>query len=207
METLEANKLYHIYNHANGEELLFKEAENYRYFLQQWDKYISPIAETYAYCLMPNHIHFLIQIKPENEVRSYFDIDGDSTIFGDSRVFQKFVSKQFAKIFSSYTQAFNKKYQRKGSLFRPSFKRKAIRAKTYLTTIVCYIHRNPVHHGFTERLESWKFNSYHAYCSDKPTKINKSLLNEYFGDVSNFKYVHHQSIGDVGSDLEDLLID
>lgn len=38
------------------------------FFLQQWDKYISPIAITYAYCLIPNHIHFLVQIKKEEEV-------------------------------------------------------------------------------------------------------------------------------------------
>lgn len=60
---METEKFYHIYNHANGNENLFIEEENYHFFLQQWDKYISPIADTYAYCLIPNHIHFLIRIK------------------------------------------------------------------------------------------------------------------------------------------------
>ncbi len=54
---------YHIYNHANGSDNLFLNSENYRYFLQRYATFINPIADTFAYCLMPNHIHFLIRIK------------------------------------------------------------------------------------------------------------------------------------------------
>jgi len=61
---------YHIYNQANGSENLFKENENYRYFLQQYKKYIHPIAHTYAYCLLPNHFHFLLAIKGERELKN-----------------------------------------------------------------------------------------------------------------------------------------
>ena len=55
---------YHIYNRANGNEKLFASDDNYIYFLKQYNYYISPIAKTFAYCLMPNHFHFLVQIKP-----------------------------------------------------------------------------------------------------------------------------------------------
>ena len=41
---------YHIYNHANGSENLFRSDENYYFFLKRWGKYIEPVAETYAYC-------------------------------------------------------------------------------------------------------------------------------------------------------------
>ena len=55
-------RMYHLYNHANGEESLFREDDNYRYFLHKYVEHISPIAETYAYCLMPNHFHFFVRI-------------------------------------------------------------------------------------------------------------------------------------------------
>ena len=65
-------KLYHIYNHANEAENLFREAENYRYFLKQWQKHIQPIANTLAYCLMLNHFHFLIKNRKQSELESTF---------------------------------------------------------------------------------------------------------------------------------------
>lgn len=185
---MEVEKYYHIYNHANGNENLFKEEENFRYFLQQWDKYISPIADTYAYCLMPNHIHFLIRVLPEEEIKS------NVPTFGKFQTFQKLISKQFANLFSSYTQAFNKRYERRGSLFVPNFKRKEITSENYLKTLVCYIHRNPVHHGFCTELDEWKFSSYHAYLSNGSSKINRSYILNQFEDKNNFIATHLQAI-------------
>lgn len=67
---MQPSTFYHLYNHANEPENLFRINENYRFFLQQWAKYIEPVAETFAYCLMPNHIHFLIRTRAEEEIES-----------------------------------------------------------------------------------------------------------------------------------------
>ncbi|MBW6482925.1 MAG: transposase [Vicingaceae bacterium] len=95
---METEKFYHIYNHANGNENLFKEEENYRFFLQQWDKYISPIAATYAYCLMPNHIHFLVQIRKEEEILNLLNLGGFQNLQGLDRT-SKIISKKFSNLF------------------------------------------------------------------------------------------------------------
>jgi len=65
MDSLQPSRFYHIYNHANGSENIFRDAENYRFFLEKYELYISPVAETFAWCLMPNHFHLLIQIRDE----------------------------------------------------------------------------------------------------------------------------------------------
>jgi REP element-mobilizing transposase RayT len=192
---MESDKFYHIFNHANGRENLFEEDENYRYFLQQWNKYISPIAETYAYCLMPNHIHFLIRILPEAEVKL------NIPTFGKFQTFQKLFSKQFANLFSSYTQAFNKRYHRRGSLFMPNFKRKEVTNERYFKQLVLYIHRNPIHHGFCTNILDWKFNSFHAYLSNNESKINQSLVFEQFEDKANFIACHQHEIEHLDVDL------
>jgi putative transposase len=184
------NSYYHIYNHANGFDDLFKETENYRYFLQQWDKYISPLAETYAYCLMPNHIHFLIKIKDEEEV---LNLGGFENLQGLERT-SKIVSKKFSNLFNSYTKAFNKRYQRMGSLFMPNFKRKEIDNEKYLLNLIYYIHRNPVHHQFCKDFRDWKHSSYHALISDSPTFLNKYFITTYFEDIENFKVSHEQEL-------------
>ena len=54
---------YHIFNHANGFENVFRQPDNFRYFLEKYRLYIAPIAETYAYCLMPNHFHLVVRIR------------------------------------------------------------------------------------------------------------------------------------------------
>jgi REP element-mobilizing transposase RayT len=73
-EILGHGNFYHIYNHGVGERDLFRDANNYEYFLGLYDKYISPIADTYAWVLMPNHFHLLVRIK-ENMVYKYSNAD------------------------------------------------------------------------------------------------------------------------------------
>lgn len=83
-------KFYHIYNHANGTENLFRSDENYRYFLQRYYHFIPNVADTYAYCLMPNHVHFLIKVKNELSITEFIEnqttpkkASTDSSIFSD----------------------------------------------------------------------------------------------------------------------------
>ena len=67
-----ADNFYHIISRANGNEKLFLTDDNYRFFLQRYDKYISPIADTFAYALLPNHFHFLIQVKSYAELLAFY---------------------------------------------------------------------------------------------------------------------------------------
>ena len=66
--SFEPEQVYHIWTHANGSENLFRVGENYRYFLKKYAFYIYPVVDTYAYCLMPNHLHLMVRIKSEEEV-------------------------------------------------------------------------------------------------------------------------------------------
>ncbi|MBN2777289.1 MAG: hypothetical protein JXR36_06590 [Bacteroidales bacterium] len=71
---LENGKYYHIYNHGVGNRNLFNNKSHYERFLQLYEKYIEPIAETFAWVLMPNHFHCLVRIK-ENVVYKYNEED------------------------------------------------------------------------------------------------------------------------------------
>jgi len=112
---LEPDKYYNIYNHANGKENLFVNKGNHKLFFEKYEYYINPIADTFAYCLMPNHFHFALRIKTEKEIvenrSESLKLSESST---DERI-KKYLSKQFSNLFSSYTQAFNKQQKRKGS--------------------------------------------------------------------------------------------
>ena len=70
IQPIERGKYYHIYNRGINSGILFKEKNNYEHFLKLYDFHINPIAETYAWCLMKNHFHFLVRIKKESEITS-----------------------------------------------------------------------------------------------------------------------------------------
>ncbi|MDD2816378.1 MAG: transposase [Thiotrichaceae bacterium] len=94
-------------------------------------RYIYPIAETYAYCLMRNHFHLLVKIAPKPDLLGLKDLEGLN------------YSQAFSNLFNAYTKIINKTYNRHGSLFEKNFKRILIDSDSYLIQVVAYIHRNP----------------------------------------------------------------
>ena len=105
-EPLRYGHYYHVYNRGNNGEELFCEPRNYPYFLDLCVQYIEPVAETYAYCLMSNHFHFMVRIRDFESRQG--STEGDR--FPE-------VSRAFSNLFGTYTKAFNKAFQRTGSLF------------------------------------------------------------------------------------------
>ncbi len=177
-------KVYHIYNHANGNENLFRNAENYSYFLKKYNEYMYPIVDTFAYCLMPNHFHLMIKVRSEDEIISYLNekrISQGLKKLSDYTIAHE-ISKQFSHLFNGYTKAFNIMFDRKGSLFMPRFKRKLVHDDIYFTQLIAYIHLNPVKHGFCKQILDWEHSSIHAYYLNRPTKLNCQYLNQWFGD-------------------------
>jgi putative transposase len=193
MEALETGQYYHIYNHSNGDDNLFREAKNYPFFLQKYQQHINPIAETIAWCLMPNHFHLLVKIKDEATLKQDFpkfktleNINSEEKELKLSYL----LSKQFSNFFSSYSQSFNKVYQRRGSLFLKNFKRKIIDSEEYLFQLIIYIHTNPIKHGFTSNILDWEWTSYATFSHHYPHLI--SLL---FGDEKNYSNTHLEKVG------------
>jgi len=202
-------KVYHVYTHANGFENLFYNEDNYHYFLRKYEEYILPIGETYAYCLMPNHIHFMIKIRSEKEILEYLRLKRlnklkeqgieEEESADEKRNLQNSknlggisanISKQFSNLFNAYTKAINKKLNRKGSLFTPNFKRKEINDDRYMKQLIAYIHKNPVHHGFTSKLTDWPYCSYHNYISEERAFINCQYMYDWFGSKELFVDFH-----------------
>jgi REP element-mobilizing transposase RayT len=185
---------YHVYNRANGSERIFLTEENYRFFMEKFKLYIQPVAEVYCYCLMPNHFHFLLRIKAMKVVTAVIDPDGNN-----STTMENLISKQFSKLFSSYTQAFNKQTGRKGSLFMKNFKRKRVMFDSYFRNLVYYIHHNPLESRLCLELEDYPYSSYNEIINSKVDFVLKDELISYFVDLENFKNFHQKGKGDTES--------
>ena len=208
LEILQPDTFYHIYNRANGNEILFKSDENYSFFLRKYKQYISPICNTYCYCLMPNHFHFLIEIKSQAELELFFNQKTSSSITlqakPDPQGFKNLeglITQQFSNFFNCYVKAFNKQYNRKGSLLMHPFKRKKISTQQYLLQLVKYIHLNPVEAKLCSSSQLWDYSSYASLVSDKETLLMRSAVIEWFNDASNFKRVHQTELIDFDIDI------
>ncbi len=199
-EPLVSGNYYHIYNRGNNGIDIFFENENNDYFLKLYYRYIHPIAETFAWCLMKNHFHVLVYIRDEKAVLT--DLLEYSTV-DKPKVLD--YSRQFGHLFNAYTQAMNKKYSRTGSLFEKPFERKRVTSEKYLRNLIYYIHNNPVHHGFTKRASDYPWSSYKSILSDKPTKLKREEIIEIYGSKENY-INYHKEEQDLG-DISDMVID
>lgn len=189
--------VYHIYTHANGNENIFRCPENYRYFLEKYAYHLHPVVDTFAYCLMPNHLHLMVRLKNEEELRQHQiarKLTSSTEITKGNYQAGKIVSQCFSNLFNSYTKAYNKRYSRRGSLFIPNFQRKEIGNDAYFTALIRYIHHNPIHHQFVKDLKDWPYSSYHAYVEDVDSPINKQEVLNWFGGKSGFKLHHEEPI-------------
>jgi putative transposase len=186
------NEAYHILNRAHGDEALFRNQQNYIFFLEKIRKYILPIADIYAYCLMPNHYHLLIKLKPTTVLEG-FSKKKDGAPF-DAAQLSALVSLSFNRLQNSYAKAYNKYYSRKGGVFMSPFRRVLISTESQLCNTIFYIHKNPVHHGICKSIADWKFSSYHSYYSDTENFISKNEVLPFFDGIENFSRFHSQPI-------------
>ena len=104
--------VYHIYNRGNNQQTIFFNPENYFYFLRKCHKYIKPASEIFAWCLMPNHFHFLIEVT--NKSLEPIKVGGTTT---------PLLTNGFRLLQSSYTKGINKQFNRTGNLFQQKAKR------------------------------------------------------------------------------------
>jgi putative transposase len=153
---------------------------------------------------MPNHFHLVVRIR-KREVIEGLILKSNYTFpkvqnFGKGEFInrdcdiERYISKQFANLFSCYTQSFNKVNFRRGSLFIKNFKREPITSKEQFLNTLIYTHRNPIHHGFRERFEDWSYCSYFGIISNDEHVVEIDKLLKMFGGRDQFIQKHIDSL-------------
>lgn len=179
---MEEGKVYHVFNRGNNKENIFKEWKNYYYFLRLFKKYLDDYVEVLAFCLMPNHFHFMIRVKENTNVIP--QMDGTRT--------KCHISEQFRRLFISYTQAINKQYGRTGSLFQKNFKKIEVKEESHFTVLIAYIHLNPVKAKLVKSCSDWKFSSYNSIInSHELNPISMEIVN-WFNGKEEFINFHRE---------------
>ncbi len=173
------NRFYHVYNQGNNQETIFYTEDDYVCFLQQVRAKILPHCKIIAYCLMPNHFHFLVNTTQESiEPIKLGQLTSTA------------LNNGFRLLLSGYANEFNKKYGRTGSLFRQKTKFKDLENESeseksnYNYPFVCfhYIHQNPFVANLCPKMEDWTFSSFKDYLGiRKGTLISKEPAFDLIG--------------------------
>mgnify|MGYP001766767172 CR=1 FL=1 len=161
-------------------------------------KYIEPIADTHAFCLLRNHFHVSLKTKTKEEIFSNIEILKVSETFRISgkkpieAFLEGYLSQQFSNFFNAYSKAINTAYGRTGSLFQHPFGRVPILNEGQFWHVIAYIHQNPQKHGFVKDFRDWKWSSYRIMLSDKPTKLHRAAVLNWFGGRQAYLDLHEQ---------------
>lgn len=165
--------IFHIYNQGNNGQRIFYTTANYQYFLRKFHEYLHPYLSIYAYCLIPNHFHFLARVKEIKDAG-------------------KIATEQFRRLFITYAQAINKREHRSGSLFRKNFNRIAVETDSHFYDLVFYIHNNPVHHGLVADFRKYPWSSYSVIANNAPGIVDQNGILQWFDSRGDFIRFHEE---------------
>ena len=149
---------YHVYNRVIEGRSLFYSHQNYRFYLELWkDVDFSTCCRLIAYCLMPNHYHYLVQIT-------------DAVLF----------PKKISYFFNRYLKSLNASRKESGRYFTNRFNAKWINDERYLIGVCCYIHLNPVKANLVASVDQWPFSNYLEFIGKRKGELfDKEFFEEY----------------------------
>ena len=190
--SLQCGKFYHIYGRGINRCTIFREHENYKHFMRLCDEYLTPVADIFAWVLMKNHFHLLLRIKDEENI-GYVKSSARIKRIEYATKKKCNPSTQLAHMLNAYVKAFNRRYNRTGSLFEKPFRRLHVDDERYFRRLVYYIHNNPVRHGFCKSMLDYPWSSYMTLISIKPTKLQRDTVLGWFNSKSEFFIYHSQT--------------
>jgi REP element-mobilizing transposase RayT len=159
-------EFFHIYNRGVDRNKIFFDDRNFRYFQQRVSASLDPSSlEINAYCLMPNHFHFIVRQLAHSAISGFM-----------------------RSVCDGYAKAINKGLSRSGHLFEGKYKMKQIVNDTYLVHLSRYIHLNPVRAGLVRLPEEWQYSSCQVYFGMREEAVvSTQPVLEQFGSPRDYK--------------------
>lgn len=132
--------LYHVTSRGDRREPIFEDDADRLAWLDVFESSLERFdATAFAYCLMSNHYHFVVQTHRPNLSRLMRQING------------------------VYTQYYNHRHAKVGHLFQGRFKSILVDAEAYFLEVCRYVDLNPVRAKMVKRPENWPWSSYRAH--------------------------------------------
>ena len=179
---------YHVYSRGNRRERIFCSEPDYAEF----EDFLLDLADRmsmnlYAWCLMPNHFHFLIETPAGN------------------------LSGFMQRLLGAYARSFNRTHKKIGHVFQGRYGAKLCDREEYLLELVRYIHLNPYRvkkSGFVPD-EGWPWSSHRYYINGEEPAVAapfiQAVLRRFSDDIDEARKSYAQFIADglANSDWQD----
>ncbi len=167
--------LYYVTCRSESNQEIFKDEGDYQMFLELLKKYKEQYGiKIFAYSLMPNHLHLLIEMAKEIKPQ-----EGEA-------VKSQEISDFMHNLNNSYTKYFNGRYQRKGHLFRERFKAAIVEKQGQLLNLTAYVHLNPEKLNMVIEAKDYPHSSYSLYLYNKDLTKTKGLdLSQEIAEVTS----------------------
>lgn len=152
---------YHIYNRGAGRQSICKRDDDYVRLLHLIKRISRQCQLTIvAYCLLPNHYHWLVLQ------------DGPAP----ARLLPQ-------RVFTSYTRTFNRIYDHSGTLFEDRFEALHVDTDAYLRHLCRYIHANPARHGVVNAPALWPYSNFQEWMGLRAgSLVNHAFVETHFPD-------------------------
>src|SRR4026209_1403179 len=156
--------LFHVMARGNDGRKTFLDAQDYQAFFRALSeqKQKTPFL-IYAFCLMPNHFHLLMETER----------------FSLSVIMQRLLTR--------YVKRFNFRHQRVGHLFQGRYKAILCQKDSYLQELIRYIHLNPVRAKMVKEVSAWKWSSHQEYLGEVKGELtdNRFPLSLFHKDIGS----------------------
>ena len=160
--------LYHVIVRGNQRQKVFLTPADHRKYLHLLgQRAIAHFIKIYAYCLMPNHAHLLLEQGAFSPL-----------------------SKCMQGLQTAYTKYFNRKHRKVGHLFQGRYKAFLVEKESYLLELVRYIHLNPIRAKLEEKVGEYPWTSHQQYLGMEKkalAKVEKEEILKMFGSTSRVK--------------------
>lgn len=186
----ENKKIYHLYNRGVAKQKIFQDPNDHQRLLDSFAYYLDrgikqkiseinktkltkilssdpkkPLVSIVGYCLMPNHLHFIVQQLRDG---------GISQFMQDS--------------LNSYSRYYNTKHERVGPIFQSRFKSVEIEDDEQLIHLSRYVHINPYVANITDDLKNYPWSSLKLFIKNKKTRLcNPKIIIKIMGSIKEYK--------------------
>ena len=174
--------IYHVMLRGINRQQLFFDHEDNQYFIGLLKRYKETCGfQLFAYCLMGNHVHLLLQEKENMPTGTIIRHIG-----------------------TAFAYWYNKKYERSGHLFQDRFKSEPVESEAYLLTVFRYILMNPVKAGLCTRAEQYPYSSAGEYLQGTKGITDTELLKSMMSNEAMQEYIN-QSNDDQCMEMDDTI--
>ena len=166
--------LYHVIVRGNHRHKTFRMRRDYDAYLERLGRYCRKHkVSLHAYCLMPNHVHLLLECSRTP------------------------LAKFMQGLQQSYTQYFNLSHHKVGHLFQGRYKAIICERDEYLLELVRYIHLNPVRAKLVRSVEQYPYSGHHCYMAGKSSEMmDPTAVLKLFGGVKAYRRFVQDGLAD-----------